>query len=174
MRIAQPSRLLGYLPLYIAVEGTEHDLLTCDTADKAIEAVAAGQADLSIGDPFMFEYVDYAAGDLVIVAGFAKRVFHSLVTFSPFISAANEKELAGKTLVCYPEPSTAFFIARNLKAKYKLGNLLQTPFNTELGPLLTQEADAAIVMEPNTAYALKNGAKELINFATMEAVMTGF
>ncbi len=30
MRIAEPSRILAYLPLYMALEGTEHELLNFD------------------------------------------------------------------------------------------------------------------------------------------------
>lgn len=174
MRIAQPAKLLVYLPLYIALEGSDHELLSYDNAKAAIEAVSKGEADISIGDPFMFDYLDYETAGILLFAGFARKVFHSLITFNPFIHAATKKYLAGKTIVSYPEPSTAFFLCKNLKKEYLLGNIVETPFNTELGPLLTQEADIAMVTEPNTTYALRNGAKELINFSSIEMVMTGF
>jgi len=60
-----------------------------------------------------------------------------------------------------------------LKKKYGLGNVLETPFNTELGPLVTQEAEVALVIEPNTTYALQNGARVLVDF-TKPAALTAF
>lgn len=173
MRIAQPAKLLAYLPLYLAIEESDYELLSYDNAKSAIEAVSKGEADISIGDPFMFNYLNYERLGILLFAGFARKVFHSLIAFNPFIHAATKKYLAGKTIVSYPEPSTAFFLCKNLKKEYRLGNIMETPFNTELGPLLTQEADVAIVTEPNTTYALRNGAKELINFSSTEMVMTG-
>ncbi len=172
MKISQPATILAYLPLYIAIKGTGHEIVTYDSPKNAIEATVKGETDISIGDPFMFDYMDYEK--VVIFAGFAKGVFHSLVTFDPFIKEASKKDLQGKTIVAYPEPSTSFFLCKRLKEGYLLDSIIQTPFNTELGPLLTQEADLAIVLEPNTTYALKNGAKELIDFSKEKAVMTGF
>jgi len=61
-----------------------------------------------------------------------------------------------------------------LKKQYNFSNVIRTPFNTELGPLLTLEADVAVVLEPNATYAIKNGAKELSDFSEIEAVTTGF
>ena len=166
MRIAQPSEILGYLPLY----ALGHDIVTYDRPRNAIEAVVKSQADLCIGDPFLFDYYDYDKNDIVIIAGFSNRIFHSLITFDPFLDSKN---LKGRTIVSYPEPSTSFFLSRNLKKEKKLGAMIQTPFNTELGPLLTQEADMAIVLEPNLTYALKNGAREIMDFSKKKAVMTG-
>lgn len=167
MRIAQPSTILGYLPLYI-MQGNE--IITYDTAQKAIEAINIGECDISIGDPFMMNYIDYEKKNIIIIAGFSNKVFHSVLTFDPFISIKNMK---GKTIVSYPEPSTSFFLAKKLKKEFALGKILETPFNTELSPLLTQEADLAIVLEPNATSALKNGARMLKDFSNTKAVMTG-
>lgn len=174
MKIAQPATIFVYIPLYLGIEGTEHTLTSYGTADKAIAAVSKGEADISIGDPFMFNYLNYKEKDVVIIAAFIRRVLHSLITFNPFLQRADEATLQGKSIVCYPEPSTSFFLAQQLKKKYELGELLQTPFNTELGPLLTEEADVAVVLEPNATYALHNGAKELLDFSREAAVTTGF
>ncbi|MDO8553646.1 MAG: hypothetical protein Q7S22_02470 [Candidatus Micrarchaeota archaeon] len=174
MRIAQPSKILAYLPVYIAIEGKNHEMFTYDDPLESIRAAVKGEVEMSMGDPFLFDYIDYNEENIVIFAGFIKRVFHSLITFNPFVKTADKKELEGKTIVSYPEPSTSFFLSRRLKQQLKFGNIIQTPFNTELGPLLTQEADAAIVLEPNTTYAIRNGARELLDFSKQEMVMTGF
>jgi ABC-type nitrate/sulfonate/bicarbonate transport system substrate-binding protein len=174
LRIAQPSDVLLYLPLYLALEGTGHEVLSYGSPKAALEAVAQGEADLAVGDPFLFNYIDYTANDLAIIAGFARKLAHTVITFNPFITEAAPAQLRGRTIVCYPEPSTSFFIARNLKEEYDLAGLLPTPFNTELGPLLTQEADLAVVIEPNTTYALRNRARALIDLMDTPAVLTGF
>lgn len=168
MIIAQPGIVLAYLPLYLAVEGTEHELITCNGPLEAIQTIIKNQADMMIGDPFIFDYVDYEKHGLKLIAGFANKVFHSLITFDPFL-----KDLSGKTIVTYPRPSTAYFLYRYDKKRLGFGPDIQTPFNTELGPLLTQEADAAIVLEPNTSYALANGARVLKDYSHIKAVMTG-
>ncbi len=173
MRIAQPSNLLIYLPLYIAIEGSDQQILSFGTAKAAIEAVVKGQADIAIGDPFLFDYFDYSANNIQIVAGFVRKICHAVITFNPFMTEAAKKMLTGKVVVSYPEPSTSFFIARNLKDQFALSGILETSFNTELGPLLTQEADLAVVIEPNLTYALANGAKIIIDLTKSPAVLTG-
>ena len=174
MRIAQPSTVLAFLPLYIAIENSEHEVLTFGDPKAAIEAVVKKQADLAIGDPFIFDYLNYEENKVIIVAGLIRKITFTLITFNPFIQEATKKTFSGKIIVSYPEPSTTFFLARKLKDEYKFAAIIETPFNTELRPLLTQEADLAIVIEPNTTYAIRNGARKLLDFFDTIAVLTGF
>ena len=175
MKIAQPTTMLSYLPMYIAAEGKKYEIQSYDLPSKAIEATVKGEADIAIGDPLLFSYYDFDRNNIRIFSGFINKIFISLVTFSPFISHATKKELSEKTLVTYPEPSTAFFLSKVLAEEYSLKNIIQTPFNTEIGALMTQEADIGLMMEPNIQYSLKNGAKELINFLEWKpSVMTSF
>lgn len=57
------------------------------------------------------------------------------------------------------------------KRQGALAGQRQAPEQERLGQ---KKEDLAIVVEPNTTYALRNGAKELADFSKEEAVMTGF
>lgn len=167
MIVAQPDVILGYLPLYIAKElFYDFQLLNTGNDDSAILAVKEERADISVGDPIMFPYVDY--GKLKIVAGFITKGFNTLITFNPFLH-----DIKGKTIVTYPHPSTTWHFAEALAKEYDL-TLIERPFNAELGPLLTQEADAGFILEPNQTLAMRNKARVLKSYFEESFAFTGF
>jgi ABC-type nitrate/sulfonate/bicarbonate transport system substrate-binding protein len=157
--------ILGYLPVYIAREFYPFEILNCNNDDQSINAVIEGRADISMSDPFMFNEIDYK--NVKVISGFIKKPLLYLITFNPFL-----KDLNKKILVTYPKPSTTFLFASKLSKENDL-DLIETPFNTELGPLLTQEADAGLVIEPNYSQAVLNGAITLDSF-DIPFAFTGF
>ena len=166
MIIAQPDNLLIYLPLYIAKEELGFELINCGNDDKVIEAVKEGRADISVGDPLMFGTVDY--GQTKLFAAFINKPLLNVITFNQFFD-----NLQGKTMVTYPKPSTSYMLSERLARQYDL-TLIETPFNTELGPLLTQEADVAIILEPNYAQATRNRARTILTLSDEGFAFTGF
>ncbi|MFH1770620.1 MAG: hypothetical protein ABH828_03620 [archaeon] len=164
--IAQPDMMLGYLPIYITKEFYDFEILNTGNDDSAVKAVVEGRADLSLGDPFMFNQVDY--GKVKVMKGFIKRPFLWLITFNPFL-----KSIKNKILVTLPEPSTTYHYALKLQKEYNL-KLFETPFSTELGPLLTQEADICLANEPAYTQAVMNGAITLQSFVSEKFAFTGF
>lgn len=166
MIIAQPDNILIYLPLYIAKEELGFKLLNCGNDDSVIEAVKEGRADISVGDPMMFGEVDF--GDVKLISGFINKALLNIITFNQFLD-----DLKGKVLVTYSQPSTSYNLSKRLADKMGL-LLIETPFNTELGPLLTQEADAALILEPNYSQAMRNGARSLLSLSDEPFAFTGF
>lgn len=158
--------MLGYLPLYITKESYNFEILNTGNDDSAIRAVVEKRADISVSDPIMFSYVDYE--QVRIVKAFINKPFLWLITFNPFL-----KDIKNKTLVTFPEPSTTYHFAKKLQKENKL-KLFQTSFNTELGPLLTQEADISLVNEPNFTQAMMNGAHLIESFINKPFAFTGF
>lgn len=163
--ISQPDTILGYLPLYIAKELGDFEIISCGNDDESVKAVLEGRADIGVGDPFMFKEIDY--GKLKIISAFVTKPFLYIITFNPSI-----KDLKNKTLVTYPKPSTSYNFSMKLKKKYNL-NLIETPFNTEIGPLLTQEADMTLILDPNYTQAIKNGAITLKTLIDEPFAFTG-
>ena len=174
----QAAETLLYLPLYIAIdqgyladEGVEVQVVTAGGDSQAFAALASGQADFAQGDPTFVAISAERGGPGIVVASVLDRVAFWGVTFDDAIDPfADPAGFAGRTVVTYPEPNTAFVVQERLldKAGLEPGRdsfIVPATFGTELGPIQAGLADLAVSIEPTVSQAVANGGKVVYSYA---------
>ena len=173
----QAAETLLYLPLYIAIdqgyladEGIEVQVVTAGGDSQAFAALASGQADFAQGDPTFVAISAERGGPGLVVASVLDRVAFWGVAFDDSIAPFEDPAgFAGRTVVTYPEPNTAFVVQESLLGRAGLepgrdSFIVQATFGTELGPVQAGEADLAVSIEPNVSQAVANGARVVYSY----------
>ena len=71
MIIAQPGKILAYLPLYMSCPGCT--FMTFDGPLDCLDAVAKGQVDMAIGEPFLFDHIDFEKNSITTTSKKTKK-----------------------------------------------------------------------------------------------------
>lgn len=178
------SRLLFYLPLYIAMEkglfaknGIDVNLKFAGNDDQIFAAVIGGSADFALGDPLFAAIAHEKGGPGKVVALMITKMGLSGYTNDPKIGAITKPEdLNGLRISSFPEPSTTYTLLNELVTKNKLDTkIVQTAFGAQMAALEAKKLDIAVDMEPNVSIAVQKGYRIVFNVEdyTDPQVITG-
>lgn len=171
VRISQFNYTLFYLPIYIAKEKGffpfEIVFENRNNDDLPVEDVVKKRAEFSLGDPVMSAYEKYS--DAITIGMIVKQLPNYLISLNPLAKEITLKDLKGKRVGCYAKNTTTHKMLAYLLKKEGLNiekdvELVELQHHRELGPLISDEADYCIVMEPVLSQAIANGAKVVYSF----------
>jgi NitT/TauT family transport system substrate-binding protein len=167
---------LGYINLYVGMHagifeknGLKMNVTAAGGDTQTFAAVLCGSADFAIGDATMVQMSREAGGPGVVVGTVVQRA-HYFGVSKNLEPISDPKQFKGLTIVTSPEPNTNFSVAKRMleNAGLKIGQdatILQVNPGTEIGAMLSGQADMAIAYQPSVASAVAQGAKVVFDFS---------
>ena len=185
--INEAVRTLLYLPLYHAIEknyfrdeGIQVDIVTGGTATNSFAAMLSGEADFSQADPMYVPISREKGGKTKIVAQVVGRIALWGLTMSPDTHDMSAASLRDKKISTQPRPMTAYtYTVMTVRdaglTPEKDVEIIQSQPGTEIIPLLNNQADFAVTLEPSTSIAVSKGAHVVLSYPKLygDQVFTG-
>lgn len=173
--IAQFGHVFVYLPIYIAKEkgffkeqGLDVTYVSTGGDEKTWAAVTSGSAQFGVADP-TFVAIAREKGDET------GQIIASIIDGVPFWGVSkkdtkikNVSDFAGHRVATYPAPSTNFALMDRIVKKHKLDTrIVQGAFGTLLPIVANERADIAMVLEPTTSLAVKQGYNVVFSYKNL-------
>jgi|GEM_PF-139429 len=169
------EKILIYAPLYVAMdggyfakEGLDVELVYSGNDDQVFATVISGAAQFGVGDPAFTAISREKGGEGKVIAALVGRVANWAVTKNPNIPPFTDpQKLDGMRITSFPSPSTTFTILSGLQKDLNLSKMeiKQLAFGTEQAALERNEADLAIMLEPNASVAESQGFRVVWSLA---------
>lgn len=170
--IAQFGHVFVYLPIYIAKEkgffkdqGLEVTYVSTGGDEKTFAAVISGSAQFGVADP-TFIAIARERGNK------QGQIIANIIDGVPFwgVSKSDRKiskieDFANMRVATYPSPSTNFALMEKMVKGHNLNTrIVQGAFGTLLSILQNNGADMAMVLEPTTSLAEKQGYNVVFSY----------
>jgi NitT/TauT family transport system substrate-binding protein len=170
--IAQFGHVLVYLPIYVAEEkgffkeqGLAVTYVSTGGDEKTFAAVISGSAQFGVADP-TFIAIARERGNK------QGQIIANIIDGVPFwgVSKSDRKiskieDFANMRVATYPSPSTNFALMEKMIKGHNLNTrIVQGAFGTLLSILQNNGADMAMVLEPTTSLAEKQGYNVVFSY----------
>ena len=176
--VSQAFQSLLYLPLYVALdkgffkkEGLDVEKQTAGSPSVALAAVISGSAEFSIHGPEWTAIAISKGAPLQIVSSVVDRAA-VYIAAQPSFKYSGVENLKGETISTgmMPTTSTSLFIKllkENRIDPDKDLKMIQVQIGSEVGPLLANQANVAVMYEPGLDQAVSRGMKVILGFPKM-------
>ena len=173
VRIAQPGKFLGYLPVYFAdhkgyfdQQGLAVKFLNAYGDHSTWDMVAQGHAEFGIADPLLM--LDSTQPRGLVVASVVQRAgIYGLTRHTDFV-VSSSTDFSGKRLAAFEAPSTSFALANHIRLEcvqcgVAAPEIIQIKFTSELGYIDRPDIDVVLMTEPSATIAELGGARRVYN-----------
>ncbi len=177
--IAQFGHVFLYMPLYVAVdrgffkeEGLDVTLVSTGGDEKTFTAVTAGDAQFGVADPVFAAIARERGQGGKVVAQIVGGTPFWLVTYESKLKPITDaSQLSGLKIAAYTAPSTCYAVTKQLiqnGGKAVKAQIVQGAFGSLQAMLKSDQADAAMEIEPVVSTALANGGHVIYSPAAQQ------
>ena len=176
--LSQLFQSIQLLPVYVAMDqgffakqNLDVSKQTAGSANGALSALLSGSADFSLHGPEWSAIAAEKGAPVQVIASVVNRPSFWLAA-RPEATFNTLGDLKGKTVVSglMPTTSTSLFMKKlttNGLTPSKDVTITQVAIGSELGPLLANQAQYAVLYEPGLDQAVAKGMKVAYSFSTM-------